>query len=141
MGNFNDFIERMKREKDGFAEVWESNRPRREFIGHIEEIRIKKGMTQKELAEKVGLHQSAIARFESGESNPALKTILKIVGALDQKLTTSPVSFESQETSKVFSYQINQESFLKKGADMEYVFDWNRSSKKESKHHFFTCEG
>jgi hypothetical protein len=38
MGNFNDFIERMKREKDGFAEVWESNRPRREFISHIEEI-------------------------------------------------------------------------------------------------------
>lgn len=104
MGNFNDFIERMKKEKDGFAEVWESNRPRRDFINHIAKIRVEKGMTQSELAEKVGLHQSAIARFESGESNPALKTILKIVGALDQKLTTQSVKLEMEWT---LNHQIN----------------------------------
>lgn len=141
MGNFNNFIERMKREKDGFAEVWESNRPRREFIGHIEEIRIKKGMTQKELAEKVGLYQSAIARFESGESNPALKTILKIVGALDQRLTTSPVSFESQEMSNNFSYNIGKDSPSEKKTNIEYAFNWKNSSEKEDEYHYLTCEG
>lgn len=141
MGKFNDFVERMKNEKDGFAEVWESNRPRRDFINHIAKIRVEKGMTQNELAEKVELHQSAIARFESGDSNPALKTILKIVGALDQKLTTSPVSFESQETSKDFSYNIGKDSLFEKRTDIKYAFNWNNSSGKEDEYHYLTCEG
>jgi transcriptional regulator with XRE-family HTH domain len=133
MGNFNDFVERMKREKEGFAEVWESNRPRREFINHIAKIRVEKGLTQSDLAQKIGLHQSAIARFESGESNPALKTILKIVEALDQKLTTQPVKLE-------------MESFAGKKAEMfsdKGKFSWSPKSQEFSVKEYFNdkeCE-
>jgi len=144
MGKFNAFVDRMKKEKDGFAEVWESNRPRRDFINHIAKIRLEKGMTQNELADIVGLHQSAIARFESGESNPALKTILKIVGALDQSLTTSPVSFESQETTKYIFYNLGKSgkpNLLDKKTDRKQDFDWENTSGKKDEYHYLTCEG
>lgn len=136
MGKFNDFVERMKKEKDGFAEVWESNRPRRDFINHIAKIRLEKGMTQNELAEKVGLHQSAIARFESGESNPALKTILKIVGALDQKLTTQSTFVEITDYSPVFVYSPKEEIM-----PIQEPALWFNINKKENECHSLTCMG
>lgn len=136
MGKFDDFVERMKKEKEGFAEVWESNRPRRDFINHIAKIRLEKGMTQSELAEKVGLHQSAIARFESGESNPALKTILKIAGALDQKLTTQSTFIEITETISVLSYGGKEESI----PDQE-PFLWANVNKNGKECYNLSCVG
>jgi transcriptional regulator with XRE-family HTH domain len=126
MGNLNNFIERMKREKDGFAEIWESNRPKRDFICSIEELRLEKGWSQKDLAEKTGLHQSAIARFESGESNPSLKTILKIVKALGHKLSTQPekLKMEAQNTDVILvSYKENSKP--------DYEWTWNNKKVSE----------
>jgi ribosome-binding protein aMBF1 (putative translation factor) len=48
--------------------------------------RNKKGMTQKILAEKIGTKQSAIARFEAGQSNPTLSFIQKVSTALGVKI-------------------------------------------------------
>jgi transcriptional regulator with XRE-family HTH domain len=139
MSDFSDFVERLKKEKDGFAEVWESNRPIREFINHIAKIRVEKGLTQSELAEKAGLHQSAIARFESGDSNPGLKTILKIVGVLDQKLTTTPSSLEQTDSHRKFSYAIGDLNINEDKPDIRYKINWKSSLKKENNCH--ACEG
>ena len=48
--------------------------------------RVSKKMTQKELAEKVGMKQTAIARLESGESNPTYLTLSKIAKVLGKKV-------------------------------------------------------
>ena|ERR1035437_3775374 len=53
--------------------------------------RIKNGLTQKQLAEKIGTKQSAISRFESGESNPRLNFIKKLASALDLKLSATKI--------------------------------------------------
>lgn len=52
--------------------------------------RIKNGLTQKQLAEKVGTKQSAIARFESGQYNPSLNFVSKLSKALDLRLQVNP---------------------------------------------------
>lgn len=44
--------------------------------------RYRQWISQAELAEGAGLPQSVIARFESGKTNPTLKTLLTIVAAL-----------------------------------------------------------
>ena len=57
------------------------------LISAIIEQRIRKGVTQKKLAEKMGTKQSAIARFESGNANPTLEFIGKLSSALDLTLS------------------------------------------------------
>ncbi len=48
--------------------------------------RIEKGLTQKQIACKIGTRQSAISRFESGAYNPTLSFLQKIAGALETRL-------------------------------------------------------
>ncbi len=55
------------------------------------EARLKKRMTQREVAERAGLSQVMIARLESGTSNPTLATLNKVLGALGKKLTVTNV--------------------------------------------------
>ncbi len=51
------------------------------------ETRIQKKLTQKQLASKLGITQSALARFESGRTNPTLSFLQKITSGLGLKLT------------------------------------------------------
>jgi transcriptional regulator with XRE-family HTH domain len=64
--------------------------PRYEAISELLSARIKGGITQKELAQKIGTKQSAIARFEAGNINPSLGFLEKIAEVMGYKLTISP---------------------------------------------------
>lgn len=55
-------------------------------IEAILEARVKKGITQAQLASKVGTKQSAIARLESGNANPSIDFLQKLAEALGKKL-------------------------------------------------------
>jgi predicted transcriptional regulator len=48
--------------------------------------RIENGLTQKQIAEKVGTRQSAISRLESGTYNPSLSFLQKVADALGSRL-------------------------------------------------------
>lgn len=56
------------------------------LIEKVVEARIKRKMTQAQLAKKVGTKQSAIARLESGNVNPSLNFMERIAVALGLKL-------------------------------------------------------
>lgn len=60
--------------------------PRYAVISYLIATRLKKGLTQKDLAEKLGTKQSAIARLESGSVNPSLEFLQKIAQTLGSKL-------------------------------------------------------
>lgn len=54
------------------------------FVPHrLKTIRLYRGLTQKQLAEKCGMHDSAIRRYENGRQNPKRETIERIAKALD----------------------------------------------------------
>ena len=53
------------------------------------EIRLSKGLTQAQLAKKIGTKQSAIARLESGNYNPTVNFLKRIAEALNLKLDIS----------------------------------------------------
>lgn len=52
----------------------------------IIQLRLAQGLSQKELAEKVGTKQSAISRLESGEYNPSIEFLTKVAHALGKEL-------------------------------------------------------
>ncbi len=49
-------------------------------------LRIEQGLSQKELATKVGTRQSAISRLESCEYNPSIEFLNKVAHALGKEL-------------------------------------------------------
>ena len=56
----------------------------KEMIGsRIQEIRNKKGITQDQLSEKVGISAKYLSSIERGKENPTLNTILKLAQSLD----------------------------------------------------------
>lgn len=57
------------------------------LIRAIIKARGEKGLTQRELARQIKITQSALARFESGRTNPTLSFIQKIATGLGLKLT------------------------------------------------------
>ena len=72
--------------KPAFKKAYDDLELEFKLVEAIIEQRVKNGITQKELAQRIGTKQSAIARFESGKSNPTLSFIQKLSDGLGLKL-------------------------------------------------------
>ena len=53
------------------------------FSHRLRELRTRKGLRQKELAQLVGLHYNHIGRYERGESQPSADALKRLAMALD----------------------------------------------------------
>lgn len=60
---------------------------RKKLIAQLVEARIEQGISQTELARRLGIHRSGICRLESGTQNPTLDMIIKIASALDKDIS------------------------------------------------------
>ena len=65
------------RTRDEFGDVYRSLGER------IAEERVRRGLSQRELAELTGTTQSAVSRLEGGGRVPRLDTLLRVANALD----------------------------------------------------------
>lgn len=70
-------------------------------------LRIKKGMTQKELAERTGLTKAFISHLENKISNPSKKTEYKIAKALDVPVEHLSLSKNMQDNYKLIRLLID----------------------------------
>lgn len=70
-----------------FKKEYDRQQPEFEIINKIIEARIKKKLTQKEIATRMGTKQSALARLESGHANPTIGFIQKLATALGTDIT------------------------------------------------------
>jgi predicted transcriptional regulator len=59
------------------------------IIAQVIQKRLEKGLSQKQLAKKIGTKQSAIARLEGGNTNPTVSFLEKVSKALGSKLQIS----------------------------------------------------
>ena len=57
-----------------------------EVVRQIIRARIAAGLTQKELAERIGTQQSNVSRIENGNSNPSMAVLKRIAEATGTKL-------------------------------------------------------
>lgn len=54
-----------------------------EIIGkNFAQLRQKKNLTQKQIAERIGVHSSYISSFENGHQNPRITTFVKLADGL-----------------------------------------------------------
>lgn len=69
-----------------FKKAYDALAPKYALISAMLDARNKKGMTQTEIAKRAGTTQSAIARFESGRTNPTLDFASRLSRAIGAKL-------------------------------------------------------
>jgi len=79
------------------------NRPAQlELVGRkIRQLRRQRKLTQVDLAEKIGIHQSDLSRMEQGEYKVGLDTLLKILQTFD--LTIGDFFEEHDEAELLFT--------------------------------------
>lgn len=66
------------RQDPEFREEWDALAFSRKVANQVIAYRVEHGLTQRALAEQVGLKQSAIARLEIAETQPRLETLAKL---------------------------------------------------------------
>lgn len=80
-----DIAERMKDPK--FKKAWDDLDPEFELLESMIKARAKAGISQGELAKKIGTKQPALSRLERGGfSKATVETLRKIADALDMRL-------------------------------------------------------
>lgn len=83
--DFDDFLRESLKNPKVRAE-YEKLQPEFAVIQAVLDARIKRSMTQKDLAKKIGTKQSVISRLESGRANPSVAFLKKLAGALNATL-------------------------------------------------------
>jgi ribosome-binding protein aMBF1 (putative translation factor) len=68
--------------------------PYREVARQVILLRTRSGISQEELARRVGTSKSAIARLESGRHQPTVETLRRVAAAFDVRLV---IEFEAPQ--------------------------------------------
>ena len=104
--NYRDFLNDIKNDDE-----WDEIEQYTNIISKIIIERNKRNMSQQELADKIGMKQSAIARIENCKGKPQIDTIIKILNALGLELVARN-KFEAEKTiikfEKNFEYKTPQ---------------------------------
>ncbi|OGK56150.1 hypothetical protein A3J15_02810 [Candidatus Roizmanbacteria bacterium RIFCSPLOWO2_02_FULL_38_10] len=91
MRNINDlttwetYEKKLMKRKD-FKKLAEKNEPKYQLVRSLIGARLKRKLSQKELARRIGTKQPVISRLENMQSYPTLSLLERISKALDTKL-------------------------------------------------------
>lgn len=85
MRKFDDFLEEQMQDPE-FRKEYEAIQPEMDIIRAMLDARISQNLTQKELAERTGIHQADISKLENGTRNPSLKLLKRLADGMDMVL-------------------------------------------------------
>ena len=76
------FIAEQRHSDPAFQAVWDGGEPAFRLRQALIYARVDAGLTQTELAKRLGTHQSAIARMEAGRVKPSFDILMRYAAAL-----------------------------------------------------------
>lgn len=85
MSTYRDFLDEQLKDPEFKAE-YEGIEPEFAIIRAMIEARQSAGLTQKQLAEKTGIDQSEISRYENGNGNPSLRTLQRLAQGMGMRM-------------------------------------------------------
>ena len=85
---FDDFKKDLLKDPE-FKKAYDALELEFSVIEQVIRRRLEKGLSQKQLAEKIGTKQSAISRLEGGNISPSIAFLEKVAKALGSKLQIS----------------------------------------------------
>lgn len=88
MRDFDDILKESLKDPE-FKKEYDALEIEYSIIAQVIKKRLDRGLSQKQLADKMGTKQSAISRLEGGNSNPSVAFLEKVSKALGGKLQIS----------------------------------------------------
>jgi transcriptional regulator with XRE-family HTH domain len=99
-----DFFARKAAEDPAFKAAWDDESPVSVLALNVYRLRKERGLTQADLGKRAGLSQPKVAKIESGDANPELRTLGRLAGALGitvGELLTDPYEEKAGNTPEV----------------------------------------
>lgn len=84
--DLDDYISKRKKKDSDFAKDFESGYEEFKIGMMIKEMRLKSGMTQEQLAEKLDTKKSVISRMENHSEDVRLSTLRKVASVFGKQL-------------------------------------------------------
>jgi ribosome-binding protein aMBF1 (putative translation factor) len=84
--NFEEYKKKAFTEDPELYKEYKALQPEYEIIKQVLKARSEQQLTQKDLADKIGIKQSNISRFESGNYNPSLDFLKKLANGLGKEI-------------------------------------------------------
>lgn len=85
---------------------------RQKIISHLISARLEKGLSQEQLAKKIGTQRSNICRIESGTQNLSIDMLIKICSALGKDIDFS-LKERSEPMSNIYNLKLYDETLVK----------------------------
>lgn len=85
-----DYVEARKQTDADFREAHDALRPEYEYRRALIEARLARGLSQRDLAERLHTSQSVVARLEQGKRMPRIDTLHRLAEALDVEFQITP---------------------------------------------------
>ena len=85
MKKYEDFLNQQLQDEE-FRKEYENLQPEFDVIKAMLDARISQNLTQKELAERTGIHQSDISKLEKGIRNPSINLLKRLAEGMDMVL-------------------------------------------------------
>lgn len=82
MDDLDRYVGKRKERDVEFRQAWEESGAELAFRKAVIAARLAAGLSQKQLAGRIGTSQSAVARMENGGYRPRVETLLKLANAL-----------------------------------------------------------
>lgn len=96
MKKFDDFLETQLQDEE-FRKEYESMQPEFDVIKAMVAARTSQNLTQKELAERTGIHQADISKLENGTRNPSLNLLKRLAEGMGMVLKVEFIPKEKQK--------------------------------------------
>ena len=88
--NHQEYIAEREARDPEFRELREATRPQFEFRRALIRARLDAGLTQRQMAERLGVKQPELARWEAGMTMPTLDTLYRLAKALNLAFVITP---------------------------------------------------
>lgn len=85
MRKYDDFLAEQLQD-DEFRKEYENLQPEFDIIRAIVDARTSQNLTQKQLAERTGIHQADISKLENGTRNPSINLLKRLAEGMDMVL-------------------------------------------------------
>ncbi|MEW6716792.1 MAG: helix-turn-helix transcriptional regulator [Chloroflexota bacterium] len=93
---FGEYLEEQMQDAE-FLAAYRALEPEFQVARQVIQLRLQRGLSQQELAEKVGTGQPNISRLERGTTNPSLHFLQKVAEALGAELEVTFTPTETQD--------------------------------------------